>query len=92
MDEAALVERLRAGRFRAAMDVFDTEPLPAGHPYRSLPNVVLTPHRAGGTREAYWRIGQALVDDLERFLSGQPPKHNAVVDEATVRRLGLMEP
>ena len=92
VDEAALVERLRAGKFRAAMDVFDTEPLPAGHPYRSLPNVVLTPHRAGGTREAYWRIGQAVVDDLERFLASQPPAHNAVVDEATVRRLRLMEP
>ena len=47
VDEAALVERLRAGRFRAAMDVFDQEPLPAGHPYRTLPNVVMTPHRAG---------------------------------------------
>ena len=89
VDEAALVERLRQGRFRAAMDVFDHEPLPAGHPYRSLPNVILTPHRAGGTREAYWRIGQALVDDLERFIAGQPPIHNAIVDAATARRQGL---
>ncbi|MAG37235.1 MAG: hypothetical protein CL878_13455 [Dehalococcoidia bacterium] len=88
VDEAALIERLEAGRFRAAMDVFDREPLPAGHPYRNLPNVVLTPHRAGGTREAYWRIGQSLVDDLERFVAGQPPIHCVVVDEATVRRLG----
>jgi phosphoglycerate dehydrogenase-like enzyme len=90
VDEAALLERLRAGKFRAAMDVFDVEPLPAEHPYRSLTNVVLTPHRAGGTREAYWRIGQGLVDDLERFLAGAPPAHNAVVDEATARRLHLM--
>ena len=87
VDEAALVERLRAGRFRAAMDVYDQEPLPAGHPYRSLPNVVMTPHRAGGTREAYWRIGQALVDDLQRFVAGQPPVHTAPVDEALVQRL-----
>ena len=80
--------RLQAGKFRAAMDVFDQEPLPVGHPYRSLPNVVLTPHRAGGTREAYWRIGQALVDDLERFKAGLSPIHGVVVDEATVHQLG----
>lgn len=88
VDEAALIVRLQAGKFRAAMDVFDQEPLPVGHPYRSLPNVVLTPHRAGGTREAYWRIGQALVDDLERFKAGLSPIHGVVVDEATVRQLG----
>ena len=40
----------------------DPEPLPADHPLRTLPNVVLTPHRAGGTQESYWRIGRALVD------------------------------
>ncbi|MBI3973448.1 MAG: hydroxyacid dehydrogenase [Chloroflexi bacterium] len=90
VDEAALIERLQAGRFRAAMDVFDTEPLPAGHPYRALPNVVLTPHRAGGTQESYWRIGQALVDDVARLAHGQQPIHNAVIDTASARRQGLL--
>jgi phosphoglycerate dehydrogenase-like enzyme len=90
VDEAALIERLRARRFRAAMDVFDAEPLAPGHPYRSLPNVVLTPHRAGGTRESYWRIGQSLVDDLERFVAGRPLVDTAPVDAATVRRLGRL--
>lgn len=90
VDEAALIERLEAGRFRAAMDVFDAEPLPVSHPYRSLSNVVLTPHRAGGTREAYWRIGRALVDDLELFAQGQPPRHSAVVDVEGARRQSLL--
>ena len=45
-------ERLRAGRLRAALDVYDEEPLPPGHPLRSLPNALLTPHRAGGTLES----------------------------------------
>jgi phosphoglycerate dehydrogenase-like enzyme len=90
VDEPALIARLRAGRFRAAMDVYDQEPLPAGHPFRSLPNVVLTPHRAGGTQESYWRIGRALVDDLELLLAGQPLRHTALVDEATARRQGLL--
>jgi phosphoglycerate dehydrogenase-like enzyme len=79
VDEAALIERLRAGKFRAGMDVYESEPLPADHPYRSLPNVVLTPHRAGGTLESYRRIGNALVDDLERFARGEPPAANALV-------------
>ncbi len=90
VDEAALIERLRTGRFRAAMDVYSTEPLPAGHPYRSLPNVVLTPHRAGGTIESYWRIGEALVGDLERFVAGQPLIHNACADTDLLKRLGRM--
>jgi phosphoglycerate dehydrogenase-like enzyme len=90
VDEAALIDRLKAGKFRAAMDVYDQEPLPAGHPYRSLPNVVLTPHRAGGTQESYWRIGRALIDDLELLLAGEPLRHTTLVDEATARRLGLL--
>ena len=90
VDETALIERLSARRFRAAMDVYEHEPLPAGHPYRSLPNVVLAPHRAGGTQESYWRIGRALVDDLELLLAGQPLRHTALVDEATARRQGLL--
>lgn len=88
VDEGALIERLRAGRFRAAMDVFDVEPLPPGHPYRSLPNVVLTPHRAGGTLGSYRRIGRGLVDDLERFLRGDPPTDNAIVTPEAARLQG----
>ncbi|HEU5314949.1 MAG TPA: NAD(P)-dependent oxidoreductase [Chloroflexota bacterium] len=90
VDEAALIERLRAGRFRAAMDVFDVEPLPPGHAYRSLPNVVLTPHRAGGTLGSYRRIGRGLVDDLERFLRSEPPTDNAVVTLEAARLQGRL--
>jgi phosphoglycerate dehydrogenase-like enzyme len=88
VDEDALVARLRAGKFRAAMDVYEVEPLPAHHPYRSLPNVVLTPHRAGGTFESYRRIGADLVADLERFVAGQPLVHNAPVTLEVARLQG----
>lgn len=44
VDEAALVDALRSSTIKAALDVFDTEPLPHGHPLRTLDNVVATPH------------------------------------------------
>jgi phosphoglycerate dehydrogenase-like enzyme len=90
VDEAALIERLQAGKFRAAMDVFEIEPLPANHPYRSLPNVILTPHRAGGTAESYRRIGHALVNDLERVARGEAPSENAAVTVGGARLQGRL--
>ena len=44
VDETALVSALREGRIFAALDVYDTEPLPPDNPFRDLPNTVLTPH------------------------------------------------
>ena len=90
VDEAALIERLQANRFRAAMDVFDIEPLPASHPYRSLSNVVLTPHRAGGTLGSYRRIGAALVADLERLSRGEALMENAPVTVEIARLQGRL--
>jgi D-3-phosphoglycerate dehydrogenase / 2-oxoglutarate reductase len=53
IDEAALIEALRAGRVAAAgLDVFEKEPLAADHPLRTLPNVLLTPHLGASTAEA----------------------------------------
>jgi D-3-phosphoglycerate dehydrogenase / 2-oxoglutarate reductase len=57
VDEAALVEALRARRIgHAGLDVFSTEPLPAGHPLTGLDNVTLTAHAAFATREASERL------------------------------------
>ena len=54
VDENALVAALQAGRLGgAALDVFGTEPLPAGHPFRTLPNVVATPHLGYVSRQQY---------------------------------------
>ena len=59
----------------AAIDVFDEEPLPADDPLRSAPRVLLTPHRAAGTREGRLRQGRIVADELDAFVAGVPLAH-----------------
>lgn len=80
IDHDALTDELRSGRFKAFLDVTDPEPLPADHPLRQLPNVVITPHVAGPTTDGRRDMFQCVVDDLKLFWSGQRPK-NAVTKE-----------
>lgn len=80
VDETALLAELRRGRLSAAIDVFDEEPLPADHPLRTAPRVLLTPHRAAGTREGRLRQGRIIADELDAFAAGQPLAH--AVDRA----------
>ena len=78
VDEAALIEALRERRIAAAgLDVFDIEPLPAGHPLTTLDNVVLTPHCAGVTPEALEAGLRLAVENVWSFLAGRP--ENVVV-------------
>jgi len=73
VDEAALVDVLPAGRIRgAAIDVFDTEPLPADHPLRSLPNALLTGHVGYVTRDLYTIFYRGAVEDIAAFQAGSP--------------------
>jgi phosphoglycerate dehydrogenase-like enzyme len=75
VDTQALADRLRQGDLIAAVDVCDQEPLPTDSPLRGLPNLHLTPHRAGGLIESVQRVVDWLVDDLEAVLAGRDPKH-----------------
>lgn len=72
IEEAALITALSnrwiAG---AALDVFDREPLPAGHPLMALPNVILTPHLGWPTDKMYEQFAQAAADVLFAYLDGQ---------------------
>jgi phosphoglycerate dehydrogenase-like enzyme len=72
VEEAALVSALSAGRIAGAgLDVFDAEPLPAGHALTRLPNVILTPHIGWPTDEAYARFADAAGDLLLAYSEGR---------------------
>jgi glyoxylate reductase len=78
VDEEALADALRQGEIAGAgLDVFAQEPLPPRHPLRSCPNVLLTPHTAGQTREAMERMVGMLLENLERVVHKREPR-NAV--------------
>jgi phosphoglycerate dehydrogenase-like enzyme len=72
IDTAALLDELRSGRLRAALDVTDPEPLPADHPLWELPNVLITPHMAGDSPGSLVRSFQLAGDQIRRFAAGEP--------------------
>jgi phosphoglycerate dehydrogenase-like enzyme len=73
VDEAALVRALSSGRIKgAALDVFDTEPLPEGHPLYKLRNVLLSPHCADHTPDWLERAMRFFLEQFERFQKGEP--------------------
>jgi phosphoglycerate dehydrogenase-like enzyme len=73
VDEAALVEALRAGRIGgAALDVFEHEPLDPASPLWDLPNVLITPHTSG-FRPDHWDVAtEIFAENLRRYETGQP--------------------
>lgn len=73
VDEEALVAALRGRRIAGAgLDVFEPEPLPAGHPLLALDNTVITPHLGYVTEEGYRLLYGQAVEDIRAFLDGKP--------------------
>ena len=71
VDEAAMIEALRSGHIRhAGLDVFNTEPLPSGHPLTQLPNVTLSAHSAFRTPEASENLIEAAWQHCRRIARG----------------------
>lgn len=73
VDQEALLTALREGGFAgAAVDVFDSEPLPADHPLRSAPRLLATPHLGYVSRANYARYYGQAVEDIRAYLAGEP--------------------
>jgi phosphoglycerate dehydrogenase-like enzyme len=80
IEERALIQALADGRIKgAALDVFDQEPLPAGHPFYKLENVLLSPHCADHTPDWLDQAMRFFIEQFKRFRDGQPLMH--VVDK-----------
>lgn len=75
VDEAALARVLEEKRIAgAALDAFSTEPLPAEHPLRKAPNVLLTPHLASFARETGERVSMAAAEAIVELMNKRRPK------------------
>jgi D-3-phosphoglycerate dehydrogenase len=81
VDEAALVEALKARRIAGAMlDVYEGYRLEPGHALFALDNVILTPHFAGMTVESRARMGIAAAEEMLRMLAGEAPRNPVHAD------------
>jgi phosphoglycerate dehydrogenase-like enzyme len=73
VDEQALIEALQSGHLAGAgLDVFEDEPLPPDSPLWRLPNVILTPHVGGLSDRTRRRTFERFLENLRRFLAGEP--------------------
>ena len=86
VEEQALIEALRSGHLAGAgLDVFDREPLPADHPFRSLDNVVVTPHTGYVTQQGFRSAWPRMAEDVRAYLAGAPIR--VVTDPADCPRM-----
>ena len=86
LDYDAVCDALDSGHlFGAAFDVFPQEPIPAGSRLLSTPNIVMTPHLAGASKETAANAAQIVAEDVGRYLRGEPLAHCA---NPTTQRTG----
>ncbi|MFN8471111.1 MAG: phosphoglycerate dehydrogenase [Anaerolineae bacterium] len=79
IDEDALYDALCSGHLRgAALDVFNTEPPGADHPFLSLPQVIATPHMGAHSDGAMYAMGRGALDDCLAVLRGESPRYRVV--------------
>ena len=82
IDREALLTALREGRIAGAgLDVTDPEPLPAGDPLWTAPNVILTQHTSGFSPNNHARLLALYADNLARFVRGEPLRNRVDLDE-----------
>ena len=79
IDEAAFAEALKSGKLAGgAADVYEKEPLPEGSPLRQLSNIILTPHAAAQTEDAYYACGMICVKSIINVLNGAEPLYPVI--------------
>src|SRR6185295_10010877 len=89
VDERTLVDALTWRRIAGAgLDVFETEPIPAGHPLLSLDNVIVTPHAAGRTEESIRDTSLSACRAVLAVSQGQPPPY--IANREALERPGLL--
>lgn len=76
IDEEALAEELMTGRFKAALDVYEVEPLPKESKLKGLANAILIPHMGGPTIDRRKSCTNGILDDIERFSKGEKLKYD----------------
>ncbi|MGW7316083.1 2-hydroxyacid dehydrogenase [Streptomyces sp. NPDC054865] len=81
VDTKSLLEEVGSGRLRAALDVTDPEPLPAGHPLWHAPNVLITPHVGGSSSAFEPRAKRLVARQLTRFAAGEPVENTVLVTD-----------
>lgn len=85
VDQEALIAALRDGKIAGAgLDVFDIEPLPSHHPFRTLPNVLATPHLGYVSVANYQVYFAEAVEDIAAFLAGTPVRVITTSDKARI--------
>lgn len=84
LDHDALLAECRSGRLNALLDVTEPEPLPLGHPLRSLPNVAITPHLAGSLGTETRRLADSALDELAAYVDGAAAQHPVTREELEI--------
>ncbi len=87
VDFPAMIEAAQSGRIKVATDVFPDEPVAADDPVRQANGVLLSAHRTGGTRDAFYALGSMAVADAELIMKGLPPRLCRRADPATAAML-----
>lgn len=87
VDFPAMLEAVQLGYIQAATDVFPDEPVAANDPVRSIDGLLLSAHRTGGTRDAFYEIGSMTVADAELIMKGLPPQLCRRADPTTASKL-----
>ncbi|WP_313056864.1 hydroxyacid dehydrogenase [Agrobacterium cavarae] len=87
VDFPAMLEAAASGHIRVATDVFPEEPVKPDDPVRRVPGVLLSAHRTGGTRDAFYSLGSMAVADAELIMKGLPPRLCRRADPATARMM-----